>query len=71
MRRCPTQSKDKINTQNVYSFTNELIKTKCAKKWMNDVHNTPESRRALIKKYKEWNVNEENMPEEIHSEMRI
>ena len=35
---------------------------------MNEVHNTPESRKALIDKYKEWNVNEENMPEEIHSE---
>ena len=44
-----------------------MIKTKCARKWLENVHNTPESRRALIEKYKEWNVNE-NMPEQIYSE---
>ena len=67
MWRCPTQSKDKTNKQNVYSFTDELIKTKCARKWLENVHNTPESRQALIEKYKEWNVNED-MPEQIYSE---
>ena len=44
-----------------------MIKTKCARKWLENVHNTPESRKALIEKYKEWNVNE-NMPEQIYSE---
>ena len=44
-----------------------MIKTKCARKWLENVHNTPESRQALIEKYKEWNVNEV-MPEQIYSE---
>ena len=44
-----------------------MIKTKCARKWLENVHNTPESRRALIEKYEEWNVSED-MPEYIHGE---
>ena len=44
-----------------------MSKTKCARKWLEDVHNTPESRRALIEKYKEWNVSED-MPEYIQGE---